>query len=294
MGSKKGNMNVLSVFDGISCGQVALNRSGIKVDNYFASEIDKKAIIVTQSNWPNTIQLGDVQTIYLNSLPKIDILLGGSPCQGFSLMGEQLGFDDTRSVLFFEFVKIYKYLKQKNPSLIWFFENVKMAKQYQVIIDGIFKIRPYRLNSSLVSAQSRNRQYWTNIHMLYPPKDKHIYLKDIIENGYVDRKKAPCLTANYGKGVGVNHYLKYQSKGIVFLNKREKQQSILDSIFEQEDTPDIMQEKGSYRMFTVKECCRLQTLPDDYCSMINKTAAYHALGNGWTVDIISHFFNFIK
>ena len=141
-------MKVLSLFDGISCGQVALERAGIKVDNYFASEIDKYAIKVTQKNYPNTIQLGDVCNIKGNELPKIDLLIGGSPCQGFSFAGKQLNFNDPRSELFFEFVRILKEVKPK----YFLLENVKMKKEYQNVISKHLGVEPIEINSALVSA----------------------------------------------------------------------------------------------------------------------------------------------
>ena len=169
-------MNVLSLFDGISCGQVALERAGIQVDNYYASEINKYAIQVTQKNYPNTIKLGDVTKLNGKSLPKIDLLLGGSPCQGFSFAGKQLNFNDSRSKLFFEYVRI---LKEVKPTY-FLLENVKMKKEYQDVISGLLGVEPIEINSSLVSAQNRKRLYWTNIPNVVLPKDKGILLQDIV------------------------------------------------------------------------------------------------------------------
>lgn len=152
-------INVLSLFDGISCGQVALERAGIKVNNYFASEIDKHAIKVTQSNYPNTIQIGDVTKVKGADLPKIDLLIGGSPCQGFSFAGKQLNFNDIRSKLFFEFVRLLEETKPK----YFLLENVKMKKEYQNIITEYLEVEPITINSNLLSAQNRTRYYWTNI-----------------------------------------------------------------------------------------------------------------------------------
>ena len=143
-------MNVLSLFDGMSCGQIALNRAGIKYDNYFASEIDKHAINETMANFPNTIQLGDITKITATSLPKIDLLIGGSPCQGFSSAGKQLNFDDPRSKLFFEFVRI---LKETNPTY-FLLENVKMKKEYEDVITYHIGVNPIIINSSLVSSET--------------------------------------------------------------------------------------------------------------------------------------------
>ena len=172
-------INVLSLFDGLSCGQIALNRIGIKYDNYFASEIDKHAIKVTQANYPNTIQLGDVTKVKGSDLPKIDLLIGGSPCQGFSFAGKQLNFDDTRSKLFFEFVRLKNELQPK----YFLLENVKMKREYQDIISSYLGVKPIMINSNLVSAQNRVRYYWTNIPTKGLPNDRGILLKDITEDG---------------------------------------------------------------------------------------------------------------
>lgn len=169
-------MNVLSLFDGISCGQLALKRSGIGYDNYFASEIEKDAIKVTQANFPNTIQLGDVQQVKSEDLPKIDLLIGGSPCQGFSFAGKGLNFEDPRSKLFFEFVRL---LRELNPKY-FILENVIMKKEYQDIITQYLGVEPVEINSALVSAQNRKRLYWCNFE-IPQPEDKNITLKDILE-----------------------------------------------------------------------------------------------------------------
>jgi DNA (cytosine-5)-methyltransferase 3A len=168
-------MNVLSLFDGMSCGQIALERAGVKVDNYFASEIDKYAIQVTQKNYPNTKQIGSVTEVKGKDLPKIDLLIGGSPCQGFSFAGKQLNFDDPRSKLFFEFVRLMKECKPR----YFLLENVKMKKEYQDVITDILGVKPIEINSALVSAQTRKRLYWTNIPNVGQPKDKNIMLMNI-------------------------------------------------------------------------------------------------------------------
>jgi DNA (cytosine-5)-methyltransferase 3A len=176
-------MNVLSLFDGMSCGQIALERSGVKINNYYASEIDKYAIKTTQKNYPDTIQVGDVRNIKAKDLPKIDLILAGSPCQGFSFSGKGLNFDDDRSKLFFEFVRL---LKECNP-IWWLLENVKMKKEWSDIISSILKIKPVLINSADFSAQNRERYYWTNItYKLFWKKSKQT-LEDIIEKD-VDEK----------------------------------------------------------------------------------------------------------
>lgn len=200
-------MNVLSLFDGMSCGQIALNKLGIKYDKYFACEIDKYAMQVTQHNFPDTIQLGDVQFVTKETFGthKIDLVIGGSPCQGFSFAGKQLNFEDPRSALFFEFVRLVKELKPK----YFLLENVKMKKEYQNVITQYMGVEPIEINSALVSAQNRRRLYWTNIPNIEQPEDKGIVLKDIIESGYVDDRmvdkgKSYCLTARYSGAVWWN------------------------------------------------------------------------------------------
>lgn len=200
-------MNVLSLFDGMSCGQIALERAGIKVDKYFASEVDKYAMKVTQKNYPSTIQIGDVEEVYAENLPTIDLLIGGSPCQGFSFAGKQLNFDDPRSKLFFEFVRLLRATKPK----YFLLENVKMKKEYQDIISSYLGVQPIEINSSLLSAQNRKRLYWTNLPNIEQPKDKGILLKDVVHE-LVDMQSSVCtkegkayaLTASYDGAVWWN------------------------------------------------------------------------------------------
>ena len=204
-------MNVLSLFDGMSCGQLALNQLGVKVDNYYASEIDTYAMQITQKNFPDTIQLGDVTQVnnphtnpidsYVD-LPQIDLLLGGSPCQGFSFSGKQLAFDDPRSKLFFEFVRLLKELKPK----YFLLENVKMKKEYQDIITDQLGVEPIFINSALVSAQNRQRLYWTNIPNITQPDDRNILLKDILQHEVENEYTEPYVKLN-GKESGCVGYV---------------------------------------------------------------------------------------
>ena len=195
-------MNVLSLFDGMSCGQLALNRLGIKVDKYFASEIDPYAMEIARKNFPDMIHVGDVTKVRGEDLPPIDLLLGGSPCQGFSFAGKQLNFDDPRSKLFFEFVRLLNEIKPK----YFLLENVNMKQEYQDVISEHLGVKPIRLNSALVSAQNRMRLYWTNIPVNSLPEDKNIMLKDILEKGELHRyelseeKIDRVLNAKRGKG----------------------------------------------------------------------------------------------
>lgn len=175
-------MNVLSLFDGMSCGRVALEKVGIPVELYFSSEIDKYAITIARKNWPGNIEVGDVTKIQVNELPKIDLLIGGSPCQGFSNAGDGLNFSDPRSALFFEFVRIKNELTAKNPNLYFMLENVCMKKEWQHTISKYMGVEPIKINSALVSAQNRNRLYWTNIPGVVQPEDRGIVLADILQD----------------------------------------------------------------------------------------------------------------
>ena len=177
VGIKKQNpINVLSLFDGISCGQLALQRAGIDVGKYYSSEIDPYTVKVTQRNFPNTIQLGDITNIKGEDLPKIDLLIGGSPCQGFSILGKQLNFEDSRSKLFFEFVRLLKETKPK----YFLLENVVMKQEWQDIISEQLGVKPIHINSKLLSAQNRPRLYWTNIPNIQQPKDLGLKICDVV------------------------------------------------------------------------------------------------------------------
>lgn len=187
-------MRVLSLFDGISCGRVALERAGIPVDVYYASEIDKYAIQIAQKNYPDTIQLGDCTKLNYSELLDVDIVIGGSPCQGFSFAGKQLNFNDPRSKLFFEFVRAVRTIRPK----YFLLENVKMKKEYQDAISAELGVEPIEINSSLVSAQNRKRLYWTNIPNITQPADKGILLKDIVhEYADVEDEKIQNWARNY-------------------------------------------------------------------------------------------------
>lgn len=173
-------MNVLSLFDGISCGRVALQRAGIDVENYYASELDPHAIKVSQKNWPDIVQIGDVCGVRVADLPFVpDLIIGGSPCQGFSFAGKQLAFDDPRSKLFFEYVRILNEARAINPNVKFLLENVKMKKEHLDVISDQLGVQPICINSALVSAQNRIRYYWANWGVSQP-EDKGILLKDIV------------------------------------------------------------------------------------------------------------------
>ena len=183
-------MNVLSLFDGISCGQIALERAGIKVDKYFACEIKPIAIKVTQTNYPNTIQLGDVTKVTGEDLPKIDLLIGGSPCQDFSKANiVKDGLQGQKSSLFYQYLRLLKELSPK----YFLLENVVMKKEDQDTISNLLGVQPIMIDSKLVSAQSRQRLYWTNIPNITIPEDKGITLESVLTSGYTPLKKSRCL-----------------------------------------------------------------------------------------------------
>ena len=311
-------MNVLSLFDGMSCGQIALNRVGIKYDNYFASEIDKYAIKVTQHNYPNTIQLGDVTKIKGCDLPKIDLLIGGSPCQGFSLAGKQLNFDDPRSKLFFEFVRLLEECKPK----YFLLENVKMKLIYKDKITELLGIEPIEINSNLLSAQNRKRLYWTNIPNIIQPQNKGIFLTDILETVVDD---SLFLREKHIKKYDLEKYKNMNKNQCVFTDLRTEEAKKLrreqriktgkdidprkyKKLFPRTDNKSnclttslnkehiLLDKDFKFRKLSPIEYERLQTVPDNYTNVegISFNKRYHMLGNGWTVDVIAHIFKHIN
>ena len=299
-------MNVLSLFDGMSCGRIALEHAGVQVDKYFASEVDKYAIEVAKRNYPDTIHVGDVRGIQAADVGEIDLLIGGSPCQGFSFAGHRLNFDDPRSQLFWEYVRLLKALKPK----YFLLENVRMSQRSQDVITEALGVEPVAINSNLVSAQNRYRLYWTNIPFDMP-EDKGIMLKDIIENGVVDRDKSHCLDANYFKGGNLKSYFEKHRRQLVF--SKDGLCNIGEADINGNDTirrvyhpdgksptlttmggghrePKIFVEPNQWRKLTVLECERLQTVPEGYTEGVSNTQRYKMLGNGWTVDVVSEIF----
>lgn len=174
-------IKVLSLFDGISTGRLALKMAGVPVDAYMASEVDQVPMAISANNWPDVIQLGDVRNLRAKDLPHIDLIIGGSPCQGFSRAGLHLNFDDPRSTLFFEFARLVAETREKNPGALFMLENVTMKKEWESLITETMGIPPIHINSCLVSAQNRPRVYWTNIKGVQSPTDRGVILTDIIE-----------------------------------------------------------------------------------------------------------------
>ena len=287
-------MKVLSLFDGISCGMVALERAGIPVERYYASEIDKYAITVSKKNYPNIIQLGDVTKWREWNIPwgEIDLLIGGSPCQGFSFAGKQLNFEDERSKLFFEFVDILEKIKQFNKDVKFLLENVKMKKECQDAISEILGVEPVLINSTLFSAQNRNRLYWTNFPIEKNITDRGIYWKDVMLQGadgvYFLTKKMIAWIENDPKR---------KEKFKIYDNASMcKMQMVEASHFKgiSNQRCFAILDKGKLRYIHPVECERLQTLPDDYTKGISKTQRYKCIGNGWSVDVIAHIFKGVK
>ena len=280
-------LNVLSLFDGISCAQIALERAGFKVANYFAAEIEKASIKVTQHNYPNTIQLGDVTKIKAADLPQIDLLVGGSPCQGFSFSGKMLNFQDERSKLFFEYVRLLEECKPR----YFLLENVRMRKEHQDVISEQLGVQPVVINSSLLSAQSRNRLYWSNID-IDMPDDLELVTENILDNvgpfKYLD--DFDTSSRNYTRNSVFYDFRKpisqSQRRQAAYLTK--KHMAITCG-----DTPAILTANGRIRKTTLLEQERLQTVPDSYTSCVCQTARHKSLGNGFTVDVIVHILNCI-
>lgn len=269
-------MNVLSLFDGMSCGQIALDKLGIKVDNYFASEIKPHAIKVAQHNYPNTKQVGDVTKLNGYKLPKIDLLIGGSPCQDFSQANRKReGLQGIKSGLFYEYVRL---LKETNPKY-FLLENVKMKKEHQDVISRILGVEPININSKLVSAGMRNRLYWTNIPNVTQPSKVDISLKDILTSGYTTKEKAYCLLESESRPQKTNwkRFRRWRKKGFVNI------------VFE---TSDLNLFKN--RILNQTELERLQTVPDGYTNILKRNDAACLLGDGWTIDVIAHIFKNIK
>lgn len=296
--------NVLSLFDGISCGRVALERAGLEVGNYYASEIDEYAIKVTQKNFPTTIQLGDITKITnsdLDELGEIDIIIGGSPCQDLSnykyYNGEVTGLDGEKSGLFYDYVRILKYIKPK----YFLLENVaSMDNQWKDSISEIMGVQPIMINSSLVCAAERKRLYWTNIPNVTQPKDLHIYIDDIIQND-IEHKYLPKTRLDY------TNYDKTKVDKTIFKNtptqignSRKFGNAVRSNgkayTLRRVNPNGIIDENFNIRQFTPIEAERLQTLPDNYTLIegITNKQRYEAIGNGWTVDVIAHIFSHIN
>lgn len=314
-------MVVLSLFDGMSCGRIALERLGIKVDKYFASEVDKYAIKVSKDNYPDIIHIGDVTKVsYRDGVlhtesgdyaVTIDLLIGGSPCQGFSMAGKQLAFDDDRSKLYFEYERILKETQPKNFLL----ENVKMKQEYKDVISERLGVQPIALNSKLFSAQNRYRLYWTNLTVLADIRDKEIYLPDILESEVEDKyfikdgrlswlknfgevkskrgfiafnpMKAKCLTVRSEPSWCTTYIVQWPhgtNKGGI----RAIDGTLPSMTTSSWESNNLLLTGGMVRKLTPIECERLQTVRDGYTRCVSDSQRYKMLGNGWNVDTICH------
>ena len=281
-------MNVLSLFDGMSCGQIALNRIGITPNKYYAAEIDKYAIKVAKDNYPNTIHLGDVTEWRQWDIDwsTIDLLIGGSPCQGFSFAGKQLAFDDPRSKLFFVFLDILNHIKTVNPKVKFMLENVKMKKEYLSVISSQLNVEPVLINSALVSAQNRQRYYWCN-WKIEQPKDRGINVIDILDLNH-NKYNSDGWHNWFSKNAEYQIGKKYSA--ICNNNSIEKAICMTARQFANWNGNLVQLGKNKYRFLTTIECERLQTLPQGYTKAVSNTQRYKMLGNGWTVDVIAHIF----
>jgi DNA (cytosine-5)-methyltransferase 3A len=331
-------MNVLSLFDWMSCWQIALERAWIKVDQYYASEIKKGWIVVTQHNYPNTIQLGDVRNIKAKDLPRIDLLIWGSPCQDLSIANrERKWLEWDKSWLFREYVRLLKELKPK----YFLLENVKMTDENYEIISNTLWVYPVNINSSLVSAQQRNRFYRTNIWpqgsdlfwktycQIPQPEDKHIEMKDIIEDWVVDREKSRAIMEadsrpHSSKDLLYRRYKEIWFGNIVYLSEKEMARAIetrrgklfetwnrswdmtLDRLevwksmclmssdfWKGSRTTNLIKDELGIRILTQLECERLQTVPEWYTNILSRNKAVWLLWDWRTVDVIVHILKYI-
>ncbi len=278
---------VVSTFNGMSFGRIALEMAGIPIKQYFSYEIDKYANQVAQAIYPDTIQLGDVRKASFFGLPKVDILLGGSPCQGFSFAGKQLNFDDPRSKLFFEFVRLKEEMKPK----YFLLENVMMKQESQDVITKYLGVGPIKINSSLLSAQNRKRLYWTNIPGVKQPKDMELYLKHIFEGG-------EGITERYLKKPPGTSTFKNSRKNTKTLNDKSNCLTFSGQNISNASCTNISIGDKFFKL-TPKECGKLQTVPEDILEVIlncgvSNSQLYKIFGNGWTASVIAHIFKNIK
>ena len=283
-------ITVLSLFDGISCGRIALERAGIKVKEYYASEIDQFAMQVSKKNYPTIIQLGDVTTWRKWDIDwaNIDLLIGGSPCQGFSFAGKQLNFNDDRSKLFFEYVDILNHIKSMNPNIKFLLENVRMKKEYQDVISSYLGTTPIKINSALVSAANRNRLYWANFKFDIPA-DRNITFDDINDHSQ------DWLSNDY-----INKVSKWKAqqdpiKNATYIGTNSKLPCLTARGYNQSHSGMILISDGiRYRYLSNTEAELAMTLPMGYTYGISDRERARCIGNGWTVDVIAHIFNNIE
>ena len=284
-----GKINVLSLFDGISCGHIALDKAGIPINKYYASEIDKYAIKVTNKNYPETINLGDVTTVSGELFTeKIDLLIGGSPCQGFSQAGKMKNFDDPRSKLFWEYVRILQEVKPK----YFLLENVVMKQEWQDIISEALGVKPIMIDSSLTSAATRKRLYWTNIPGVGQPEDLGITFGDIRER---DVQEGSIYYTDKGLD-WIRRHEKRTGKTLRIIGDSDKMQMLEASMYKKYSSQRFfgIDDTHGLRYITVTECERCMNVPDGYTDCCSNTQRYKQLGNGWEVNTITHIFRILK
>ena len=282
-------INVLSLFDGISCGHIALDKAGIPINKYYASEIDKYAIKVTNKNYPETINLGDVTTVNGELFTeKIDLLIGGSPCQGFSQAGKMKNFDDPRSKLFWEYVRILQEIKPK----YFLLENVVMKQEWQDIISEALGVKPIMIDSSLTSAATRKRLYWTNIPGVGQPEDLGITFGDIRER---DVQEGSIYYTDKGLD-WIRRHEKRTGKTLRIIGDSDKMQMLEASMYKKYSSQRFfgIEDTHGLRYITVTECERCMNVPDGYTDCCSNTQRYKQLGNGWEVNTITHIFRILK
>lgn len=283
-------LNVMSCFDGMSCGQIALDQLNMPVGNYFAAEINQNAIKVTMDNYPNTIQLGDITKIKGSDLPQIDLLIGGSPCQGFSISGKKLYLADERSALFFEYLRLLRELKPK----YFLLENVRMPDRIADAIDIELGVKRVFIDSRDFTGHIRKRYYWTNIPIgEYPKQD--IKLKDIIDHENVYDKPTSFLLDRtvYAPNLSKDGIITINPKQITGKQTWQRGRvydingncpTICATLFDL----NITDNHETYRKLTISECEKLQGVPNGYTKSVTKAHAGEMLGNGWTVDVVQH------
>lgn len=286
-------INVLGLFDGISIGRQALKELNVEIDNYYNSEINKYSNAISKFQHPHNIELGDILNWKSWNIDwsKIDYVIGGSPCQGLTFAGKKLKLEDERSKLFFIYVEILNYIKTKNPNVKFFLENVKMDRESENTFNDLMGVEPYKINSNIISAQNRQRNYWTNIGecKIVPNnlKVKDIIRKEDDEKYHLSKKHLNAFLKSY----------KWKHTDI-----NSKSPTIMACYYKQPPhSPYIICDKSEsgYRMFSPIECERCQTIPDDYTKYgnfngkikeISKTQRYMTIGNSWTLEIIKGFF----
>lgn len=294
-------MIYLSLFNGISAGRLAADRAGMKFDKYYVAEIDKWANKVSESHYHDNIQLGDVTKWREWDIDwaQVSLVTAGFPCQAWSMAGKQKGDKDLRGALFWTTLEIIGNVLKHNPDAKYMLENVKMKKEFEEYIthhteQALGGVTKTLINSALVSAQNRNRYYWTNFPV-GQPEDKGILLGSVIDDSYFsDREKSYCIDANYFKGGNPDQYFNKSRRQLVFL--RDKSKTVRSSGMRSVDRHEWDSLTDChYRKLTPTECARLQTFPDGWCeSVVSNTQAYKCYGNAWTVDVIAHIFEEMK